>query len=165
MNAVSKIIIISTVCAFSFGCASNMKEKIVRNSLIAAAPGVAYGLGRDDYKTQHALIYGATSGLIAALISVYYYDPDKEIDDYKRKSKELAKSLDDFSNPSSSSISKGYSGSALNNQQAIPEKYRSLISPGQWALKQIDEWESLDEYRKVHKTEMLELIPPKFNGN
>jgi hypothetical protein len=165
MNALSKLIITLTVCAFSIGCASSVKEKIVRNSLVAAAPGVAYGLGRDEFKTQNALMYGATSGLITALVSLYYYDPDKEIEDYKRKSKELAKSLDDFSSPLPSSYLKGYSGTTLNNPQAIPEKYRSLISPGQWTLKQIDEWESLDEYRKVHKTEMLEIIPPKFNGN
>lgn len=165
MNARSSFLLTISLSLISSGCASTMKEKITRNTLIASAIGAGVGSTREVYKSSHALMYGATLGLITALVSVYYYDPDKEIEEYKRKSKELAKSMDEFATESTGYPSKrpAYSGPALNNPQALPEKYRHLIIQGEWVLKQIDEWEQLDEHRKIHKTELLELIPPKFN--
>lgn len=60
-----------------------MKEKIVRNTLGAA--GVAVGSTKEQYKSSHELMYSATAAVLVALASVYYYDPDREIEAYKKK--------------------------------------------------------------------------------
>jgi len=157
---------IIAIALVNTACATTMKEKIVRNTLIGGAIGAAIGSTYQNYPGTHELMFGGTAAALAALGSVYYYDPDKEIEEYHKRSIELARSMENFANGASSSQGRPISsGTALNNVQALPEKYRKLISQGEWALKQIDEWEQIDENRKVHKTEILELIPPTFNQN
>ena len=165
MNANSKITLIC-VSLLSSACATNMKEKIVRNTLVAGAIGAAVGSTKDQYKTSHELMYGATAAAITALASVYYYDPDQEISNAKKTTEKLRNELDHFENentlgPSTSNFRRStVAGPATNALGALPDKYKRLIKPGEWQLSEIDEWEKIDDTRMVHKTEMLELQPP-----
>ena len=166
MNAVSRALIWGMITSiFCSGCATNIKEKVLRNSLIATAAGAAYGNSKDEYKTQHSIMYGASAGLIAALVSVYYYDPDKRLDESRKQTSELAKSLDDFSEGNSTQSRRRpvLSGSATRNYGSLPDKYKSLVSPGEWVLREIDEYERIDDNKIVHKDQLFELIPAQIN--
>lgn len=166
MNALNRLLKAMLTVIVLSSCATSTKGKITRNALITGALGAAYGNSREEYKTTHAAMYGAIGGLIAAVASTYYYDPDAEITELRKQNTELAKAMNSFSENSGQLPShKAYSGPALNNFQSIPEKYRSKITPGEWSLMQIDEVERVDENRLVRKTEMLEIKPPQINQN
>lgn len=166
MNALNKLITFILFITIFSGCATSINGKTTRNALIAGTLGAAYGNSRDEYKTTHAAMYGAMGAFLGAMVSLYYYDPDKEIADLRKQNTELAKSMNEFSeNIDTPKARKTHSGPALRNYQSIPEKYRSKITPGEWSLMQIDEVERVDENRLVRKTEMLEIKPPQINQN
>lgn len=165
MNAYSKLGIGLLVFA-QLGCATSMKSQIVRNTALAAAAGAAYGNSREEYKSTHATMYGASLGLIAAIASVYWYDPDKEIESARKQSKELAKSFDTFSEGVGTIGTRGKmsrSGSATKNFSSVPERYKNFVTPGEWVLREIDEYERIDENTIVHKDQIFELTPAQIN--
>lgn len=167
MNVHNKcLILLLSISFIAAGCATSTKGKIARNAFIAGSIGAAYGNSREDYKTTHSVLYGSMSAIVAALASLYYYDPDAEIAELRKQNTELAKSLNSFSeNSNQQRGKKTYSGPAINNYQSIPEKYRSKITPGEWSLMEIDEVEQVDENKLVRKTELLEIKPPQINQN
>lgn len=164
MNALNKWIALLLSSTLIAGCATTTKGKIARNAIIAGSLGAAYGNSREDYKTTHSVLYGSMSAVVAALASLYYYDPDAEVAELRKQNAELAKAMNDFSEKSNQPKGrKTYSGPAINNYQSIPEKYRSKITPGEWSLMEIDEVEQVDENKLVRKTELLEIKPPQIN--
>lgn len=144
------------------GCATTIKGKVLQNTLIAGAAGATYGHSLENHKNTHATMYGGAIAAIAAIATVYYLDPDAELENERKRSREISKAMDNFDQNKTSYHSKP--SPALNNYQAIPERYRKKISPGEWNLIQIDDVEQIDENRLVRKTEILELTPPQINS-
>lgn len=165
MNAYKKIVLI--VSFVLSGCATNMKEKIVRNAVIAGAIGATYGDTKSEFKSQHALMYGASTALIAALASVYYYDPDKTLDSSRKTTAQLRDELDAFENQNfsgSKSQSRIYSAPALPGLEKLPDQYRKMINPGSWTLSEIDQWVDGGEGRLIHQDKMLEIRQPTLKA-
>ena len=138
------------------GCATTHKEKIIRNSLLAASTGVAYGVTQDEFKTQHALMYGATAGLITAAVSLYYYDPEKEAESLKKETAALKAKLDEFKNPVLLN-----QGSTLFSSQ-IPGELSKFVQPGSWKHYSLNQWiqDPNNQNIWIKQTEMYEIIPP-----
>lgn len=161
---VTKVYSIVFLGLLAQGCGSlSIKEKVFRNTAIAAAAGYALGSQKDSNQVAYGTMYSGIAAAATALGSIAFYDPDTEIEKFKTKTIEMAKSLDNFGTGPARSPSLGFSGSSsLNSFGNMPEKYRSLVNPGEWRILAIDAWEQIDETHLVHKTEMLEINPPKL---
>lgn len=146
-------------------CATTtFKETMVRNMVVGGAAGFVVGNQKDENKSAYATMYAGIGAAAAALYTTYANDPDKEIAAARAQSRELSKSMDQFQDQRSHSRDDLTSrGQALRSYDHLPQKYRSLINPGEWRLYEIDEWEKIDDTKLVHKTEMVELIPPNLN--
>ena len=44
----------------------------------------------------------------------------------------------------------------------IPEKYKSMINPGEWKIYALDQWIEAGENQLIHQDKMMELIPPSL---
>lgn len=167
-EAIMNVVKLSIFSLCLTACASSsFKEKTFRNMIVASAVGLAIGQTEKENKGSYSLIYGGGAAATAAVASILAYDPDKEIEKATGVSKEVSDSLEQaLQNP----ISKKYydsnkQGSSLRNFNQLPERYRKLINPGEWRLSQISEWEQLDDFTLVHKTELLEIRPPELKIN
>lgn len=161
MNAFNKSIIISTLL-LQASCASTIKGKVFQNSLIAGAAGASYGNSLENNKTTHAAMYGGIAAAVAALATVYYLDPDQEVEKARKTTTKLRDELDEFENGYSSSRSSSgshFNGPAVSSFDKLPEEYRKMINPGQWSVSEIDQWVDGGEGRLIHQDKLLELKP------
>jgi acetylornithine/succinyldiaminopimelate/putrescine aminotransferase len=95
MNAFNRISILA-FASLQVSCATSIKGKVFQNSLIAGTAGAVYGNSLESHPTTHAAMYGGIATAIAALATVYYLDPDQEVDKSRRTTTKLRDELDDF---------------------------------------------------------------------
>ena len=158
-NKLKNILNCSFIISFGFsflGCATTMKEKIVRNTLLAGAAGVAVGSTKEQYKSSHELMYSATAAVLVALASVYYYDPDREIEAYKKETESLKSKLDQVAKPTLIE-----QGSSLFKAQ-VPSSLSKLVQLGEWKHYKMDEWvqDANNPNLWLRQVEMYEVMPP-----
>lgn len=157
MKLLKDSILVSSVLLLC-SCATTYRGKIVQNALIGAAVGVLVGQSKETHKGPNSIMYGSLGASIGGLGTVYYLDPDKEVDSLKSVNAELAKALAESSGSKPPMLD--YKGPALSAPNKLPEKYKSLINPGEWAVYTIDEWEQIDESKMIHKDKMIQITPP-----
>ena len=143
-------------------CATTYRGKALESALIASSVGILYGLTRHDYPQENAMIFGSIGGAAGAITSIYLTNPDEEIQKIKSQNESLKEELDQISPERLRKTLQ--TGTAIQNLQMLPPKYRSLIIPGEWTLYEIDEWEQIDDEHIVNKTKLLELKPSRLNG-
>ncbi|MFZ3229916.1 MAG: hypothetical protein WA160_06915 [Pseudobdellovibrio sp.] len=152
-----------SILVFSSCSSLNFKEKTFRNMAVATAVGILLGQQEKENKGSFSLIYAGLGSSLTAVGSIIAYDPDKEIEKTSGVSKEVANSLEMTISNNSSSLNKYKKGESLTNFSTMPSKYKNLIKPGEWKISQISEWEQIDDYTLVHKTELFEIKPPEIN--
>lgn len=160
MNALNKRSILILCLLSSFGCASSTKGKVLRNTLLVGAAGATYGSTRGDYKATHSVMYGASAAALAAIASIYAYDPDKSNDELRKETAELKYKLDQLEKPSLIN-----QGNSLFNSQ-MPGSLAKLVQPGEWKHYKLDQWVQDPSNPNIwlRQVEMYEVIPPS-NGN
>lgn len=179
MTANNRFLFLLLAVASVSSCATNsFRSKIYRNMLVASAAGLAMGQQKEENKVGYSMAYAGTLAAVAAIASIEYYDPDKELEKRTGVSKDIARSLESalgrktkglsYSDDDEEIVMRKFrekSGQSLKNFNALPLKYKNLITPGEWKISQIDEWEQVDDYTFVHKTELFEVTPPEVKIN
>jgi hypothetical protein len=155
LNALLLLFIIS----LNYGCVTTHKGKALEWSVVGASLGAIYGATRPDYPQQNASMFAALGAAGGALGSLYNSDPDKKIDELKLETQKLKSELDGFSNP------KVMFETPATFNSKIPEKYKKLISPGEWKISEIDLWVEDSENRLIHQDKIMDLIPPSLKPN
>ncbi|MFZ3231728.1 MAG: hypothetical protein WA160_16085 [Pseudobdellovibrio sp.] len=139
------------------GCSSlSFKEKILTNTLVASAAGYVIGQSEKEHKKEYSIMYAGIASGIAAIATTYISDPDRE---NVRLRNEMAKMQSDFDAALKPKLESSSSG--LMNSK-IPEKYKSMINPGEWKVYSLDQWTEDNENRLIHQDKMMELIPPSL---
>lgn len=161
MNVLNKFLSTAIAGFLLTSCATGMKEKIVRNTLIAGAAGAAYGDSKDEFKSQHSLMYGASAALITAIASLYYFDPDKQLEQFRKTTNQMRDEMDGLENGFNTPSEKNQTtrGTTLRGYDALPEQYKRMIDPGKWTLSEIDQWVDGGEGQMIHQDKILELKP------
>lgn len=154
MNAQKKISFL--ICAVLFSsCANSPKQKIVQNMMIGALAGYAVGQLKSDNKQAHSYIYAGAGASLAAAGSLYFTDFD-ESNELKSQNQKLKSELDKIYSPALVHESTGMMSSK------VPEKYKSMINPGEWKIYSLDQWIEDSENKLIHQDKMMELIPPSL---
>ena len=144
--------------AFAFsGCATSSKTKVLSSMASAATLGGIYGLSRPEAKSQNALLWAGVSSAVAGAVAISISDPDKEADRLRQEATRLREELEILNSPRIEKQTTGLFGAK------VPEKYRSLINPGEWRVSRIDQWIEDDENRLIHQDLVMELVPPSLN--
>ena len=135
-------------------CASSPKEKILKNMLIGAATGFALGQLKPENKTGYGLLYAGAGASLVGATSVWFSDIDSESERIKSDNQKLKNELDKIYSPNLTHESSGM----MNSK--IPDKYKSMINPGEWKVYSLDQWVEDGENRLIHQDKMMELTPP-----
>ena len=148
----------SLVLSFMFfSCATNStREKIIKNMLIGAAAGYAVGQLKSENKTGYSLLYAGAISSVVGVGSVWYSDLDDDSERLKKENLKLKTDLDRIFQPSLKFETTGM----MNSK--VPEKYKSMINPGEWKIYALDQWIEAGENQLIHQDKMMELIPPSL---
>lgn len=138
------------------GCATTPREKVIQNILIGSTVGFIVGQSREENRLASGLIYGGVAGATAGLATAYFDNSDQEIKKMKDENQRLTKELEKAFSPELNFESSG----TLNSK--IPEKYKSMINPGEWKIYSLDQWIEDGENRLIHQDKMMELNPPSL---
>ena len=137
-------------------CAHTTKEKVFQNMLIAGATGVLIGQQKENYKTTHSIMYGGVAAAVAGAVTLYMNDPDKESEKLREEIRVLKTQMDQIGEPWLATKTPATFGAK------VPDKYRSMINPGEWRVYEINQWIEDGENRLIHQDKIMELIPPSL---
>jgi len=154
MNA-SKAIALASLFALA-GCATTPTQKILRDMAIAAGVGVLVAQQKQDNRAAYSMMYGGVSAAGAAVAGLYIYDPEGKTKQLERENADLRAKADEAFGPRLEASVPGTMGGR------IPDKYRRLVSPGEWRVYAIDQWAEDGENRIIHQDKIMELIPPSL---
>lgn len=154
MNA-SKFLACSVTIALC-GCATTQTSKVLRDMAIAGAAGVLVAQQRPENRAAYSAMYGGIAAAGAGVAGLYVHNPEGKSKQLEKENAELRLKVDQAFSPRLESSSPGTMGGR------IPDKYRRLVSPGEWRVYAIDQWVEDGENRIVHQDKIMELIPPSL---
>ncbi len=141
----------------SFSCATNTaREKILKNMLIGAATGIAIGQMKSENKTGYSLLYAGAISSVVGAGSVWYSDLNEDSERLIKDNHKLKTEMERIFQPSLKFETTGM----MNSK--VPEKYNSMINPGEWKIYALDQWIEAGENQLIHQDKMMELIPPSL---
>ena len=142
------------------------REKIYGSTLIATSAGAFYGLSRSQAKGKNALLFGASAGLLASLISFAIFNEEKEVQELEEKLSNLKEELGLMYDGSKIKYLTG--GKSYLTKKDIPKEIKPHVSYGEWHLFELEKsqpvevWTSIGKNRLVKKNKMFELKVPKI---
>ena len=142
------------------------RTKIYGVTALAGASGAFYGLNRPEAKGKNALLFGASIGLIASLLSLALFNEEKKALELQKKLSTLEEELGLMYNGSKIKYLTG--GKNYLTKKDIPKEIKPFIHYGEWHLFELDktqpaeEWTAIGKNRLVKKNKMFELKAPKI---
>lgn len=155
-NFIKTILLICLVLQLT-SCASTTRDRTYRNMALAGVAGVALGQAQPAYKGTLSLAYAGVGAAVAAALTLYFDDGEKEVERLRAENKIFAAKLGQFDN------GKVVGQGTATFGAKVPEKYKALINPGEWRIYDLDQWVEGDDNRLIHQDKMMELIPPSLN--
>lgn len=153
----SKIFFLSCVFVCLNGCAiTSVKNKLYRDMVIGAAIGAIAAQQKNDNKPAYTTMYSGIGAAIGAVVSVNLNDPDSENLKLKNQIAKFEADLDASLRPKLEFTSSGM----MNSK--IPDKYKTMINPGEWRVYRLDQWVEDGENRIIHQDKIMELTPPSL---
>ncbi len=162
MNKVLFLILL----ALSTGCATTHRQKSLYTIGVGVTSGAALGSSRPKYKSQNALMYGASLGVIAAITSLYLFDNESEIKRLEAENRMFANQLgqlnQDNTYPQKETLSNGTNLFESN----LPNNLKNLVWPGKWKLYKTSRWiqDEYDESTWIHVNKIFEVKLPNLKG-
>ena len=154
MNASKQLALL--LCISLSGCATTQTQKILRDMAIAGGVGVIAAQARQENKGAYAAMYGSAAAAGAAVAGLYLHDPEGKSKQLDKENSELLLKVEQAFGPRLEKTIPGTMGGR------IPDKYRRLVSPGEWRVYAIDQWVEDGENRIIHQDKIMELIPPSL---
>ena len=147
----------------------NSREKIYSTTALGFTGGMVYDLTRKQAKGKNALLFGASMGLLASLISVAVFNEEKKASELEEKLSRLEEDLGLMYDGSKIQYLTG--GKSYLTKKDIPEEIKPYISYGEWHLFELEKtqpvevWTPIGKNRLVKENKMFELKPSKIKEN
>lgn len=142
------------------------KQKIYGVTVLSSTGGAIYGFNRPEAKWKNALLFGASAGLIASLLSIAIFSEEKKALELQKKLTSLEEELGLMYNGSKIQYLTG--GKSYLTKKDIPKEIKPFVHYGEWHLFELDrsqpveEWTAIGKNRLVKKNKMFELKVPKI---
>jgi len=124
-----KTFFILFLCASCTTLKLSSREKIYGITTLATSGGAFYGATRPEAKGKNALLFGASAGLIASLISIAIFNEEKKAKELQEKLIKLEEDLGLMYNGSKIKYLTG--GKSYLTKKDIPKEIKPHISFGE----------------------------------
>ena len=157
----SKILFILFLCSSCTTLKLSSREKIYGVTALASAGGAFYGATRPEAKAKNALLFGASAGLIASLISIAIFNEEKKAKEMEEKLSTLEEELGLMYNGSKIKYLTG--GKSYLTKKDIPKEIKPFVSSGEWHLfeleksQPVEDWTAVGKNRLVKKNKILDI--------
>ena len=154
------------VCSSCATLKLSSREKIYGSIAIASTGGAVYGFNRPKAKLKNALLFGASFGLLASLISIALFNEEEKAREMEEKLSKLEEELGLMYNGSKIKYLTG--GKSYLTKKDIPEEIKPFVNYGEWHLFELEKiqpaevWTAIGKNRLVKKNKMFELKVPKI---
>ena len=123
-------------------------------------------LPNKEAKGKNALLFGASAGLLTALVSIAIFNEEKKAQELREKLIKLEEELGLMYNGSKIKYLTG--GKSYLTKKDIPEEIKPFVDYGEWHLFELEKsqpvevWTAIGKNRLVKKNKMFELKVPKI---
>ena len=161
-----KVLILILFCTSCTTLKLSSRKKIYGSIAIASTGGSIYGFNRPKAKLKNALLFGASFGLLASLISIALFNEEEKASEMEKKLSKLEEELGLMYNGSKIKYLTG--GKNYLTKKDIPEEIKPFVNYGEWHLFELEKiqpaevWTAIGKNRLVKKNKMFELKVPKI---
>ena len=161
-----KLFLLLFLCASCTTLKLSNREKIYGITALASTGGAIYGATRPEAKGKNVLLFGASMGLLASLISLAIFNEEKKVSELQEKLTKLEEDLGLMYEGSKIKYLTG--GKNYLTKKDIPKEIKPFISFGEWHLFELEKsqpvevWTPVGKNRLVKKNKMFELKAPKI---
>lgn len=147
------------------GCASlsNRDKILITMGVVGVAAGTAGALliaPPEDNKLPHAGLWGGLGAATAGIASLFIFDEEAKRKEAEVKIAKLEKEIASMKEETAPEL---IATNHVGASKPLPEKYRSLVTPGQWSLYQVDRWVSSSDSELVHQDLIFRFHQPQLN--
>jgi hypothetical protein len=147
-------------------CAS-MSNRSKTLLLMAGSAAVAGGIGAmlapsTESEIAHGALWGGLAAAGSGAVGLFVFNEESKRRQAEARAAQLERELADFRNESDPEL---LGVNQLGLSKPLPEKYRNLVTPGQWSLYKVDRWTSSAENELVHQDMLFRFHQPQINPN
>jgi hypothetical protein len=154
------------IALLTMGCATltNRQKTLITMGLAGAAAGTVGALSAPDGENRltHGALWGGLGTASTGALSLFIFDEQAKREAAEAKAIKIEKELAAFSEEMTPELI------ATNRMGAsskpLPERFRHLVTPGEWSLFRVDRWVSSgSENELVHQDMIFRFYQPQLN--
>ncbi len=150
--------------SMTFGCASltNRQKTLITMGFVGVASGVigAGVAGPGENQPAHGALWGGLGAAGSGALSLFIFDEESKRVAAETKATKLEKELSAYNAETTPEL---LATSHLGLSKPLPEKFRHLITPGEWSLYRIDRWESSSDSELIHQDLIFRFRESQLN--
>jgi hypothetical protein len=148
------------------GCAS-MPNRTKTLLLMSGAGAAAGTLGaaltpEGESPIAHSVLWGSVAATTAGVAGLFLFDEEARRREAEAKTARLERELTAFKNDMEPEL---LATNRLGLSKPLPEKFRHLVTPGQWSLFKVDRWTANSDNELVHQDLIFRFHQPQLNPN
>lgn len=114
----------------------------------------------DERKLAHAALWGGLSAASTGALGLFIFDEDAKRHEAETKAMKLEKELAAMNAEIAPEL---IATNRLGLSKPLPEKFKNLITPGEWSLYHVDRWGRAGESELVHQDLLFRFHQPQLN--
>jgi len=141
---------------------SNRQKTLITMGVAGTAAGIlgAQIAPAGESPLAHGALWGGGATALAAALSLYIFDEDARRREADAKAIRLEKELAAFREGQEPEL---VSSNLIGLTKPLPEKFKNLVTPGQWSLYKVDRWASSSDSELVHQDYIFRFSQPQLN--
>ncbi|MGK5087908.1 hypothetical protein WDW86_10150 [Bdellovibrionota bacterium FG-2] len=114
----------------------------------------------DERKFAHAALWGGLSATTTGVLGLFIFDEESKRRESEAKALKLEKDLAAINSEMAPEL---IATNRLGLTKPLPDKFKNLITPGEWSLYRVDRWASSGENELVHQDLIFRFHQPQLN--
>jgi hypothetical protein len=164
MSITTQMIGFCLLASLVSGCAtlSNRQKALITMGVAGTTAGViGVALAPEgENPVAHGVLWGGGTAAVVGALSLFVFDEEARRKQAETQVTKLERELLAFREQTEPEL---IASSQIGLSKPLPEKFKKLITPGQWSLYQVDRWVSTSDSELVHQDHIFRFSQPQLN--
>jgi hypothetical protein len=159
---IARPILLACVMPLLVSCASNRAKTLVFMGSAGAVMGTvgAALTPPSESPVAHGALWGAVAATVAGAAGLFIFDEEARRREAEGRIVKLEKELAAFREASEPVL---LGTNRLGVSKPLPDKFKNLVTPGEWSLYRVDRWSLSGESELVHQDMIFRFQQPQLN--